>query len=251
MRDGVGHVPQRGDSGSSPRRTPRRIAVARGAPVRPTAPRAGPESHEIHASRSVHVFFSSPGVLVLTSRQPFRNRLASKATCFRHRWYTVRPIFASRIARALLLPRFFLPLHPRLRRRQRSQHQARRLGERPLQVRVADLLAARALHLPGALVRAAHQPGVRQEVADLGEAARCRRSRRAGPAPGSARCPGRCAAGRRSTGSSTLAVFDQVRLQRRRSARRRRRSGPGRRRCSAGCSGGRSGRRSRRVRLAA
>ena len=35
-----------------------------------------------------------------------KNRLASNGCCFRHIWYTARPIFASRIASALRLPRF-------------------------------------------------------------------------------------------------------------------------------------------------
>ena len=50
------------------------------------------------------------------------------------------------------------------------QHQARGLAEGPLEVGVADLLAARSLHLAGTLVAAPHQPRIRQEVADLREA---------------------------------------------------------------------------------
>src|SRR5262245_62379697 len=47
-----------------------------------------------------------------------------------------------------------LPLHPRLRRRQRTQHQTRRLREGPLQVPVAHLATAIPLHLPPTLVLA-------------------------------------------------------------------------------------------------
>src|SRR4051812_14951945 len=50
------------------------------------------------------------------------------------------------------------------------QEQAGRLAEGPAQVGVADLLAARALLLARRLVGAAHQPGVRQELADVVEA---------------------------------------------------------------------------------
>src|SRR5262245_7051960 len=70
----------------------------------------------------------------------------------------------------LLRPAFLrLTLHPRPRRCERAQHQGRRFTERPLQVRVADLAATHAFHLPGALVRARHQPRVGEEVADRGE----------------------------------------------------------------------------------
>src|SRR5262249_40514524 len=39
--------------------------------------------------------------------QPLRKRFTSNGTCLRHRWYTARPIFASRIDNATRLPRFF------------------------------------------------------------------------------------------------------------------------------------------------
>src|SRR5262245_46055017 len=50
-----------------------------------------------------------------------------------------------------------------------AQEQAGGLAEGPAQVGVADLLAPRADLLAGRLVGAAHQPGVRQELADVVE----------------------------------------------------------------------------------
>lgn len=63
-----------------------------------------------------------------------------------------------------------LPLHPTLHRRRRPDHQAGCFAEGPLQMGVADLLAARAFDLARAGMLAADQPAVREEVADLGEA---------------------------------------------------------------------------------
>src|ERR1017187_3788695 len=60
----------------------------------------------------------------------------------------------------LLAALALLTLQPFLRRRQRSQHEASSFGEGPLEVGVADLLAAGALLLAGRLVFAAHQPCV-------------------------------------------------------------------------------------------
>ena len=108
--------------------------------------------------------------------------MASKAACLRHRWYTVRPIFASRIGVGLLrLPRFFSCrcIHA-FAGGERPQHQARRLGERPLQVGVADLLRPPTpFTLPALSCAHAHQPrsttgscptsGKRRDVVDLVE----------------------------------------------------------------------------------
>jgi hypothetical protein len=101
-----------------------------------------------------------------------RNFPASNGTCFRRGWYTVRTIFASRMAWAFFTPRFFpLGLHPLLGRVERPEHQRGGLRGRPLQVGVPELAAAEPLDFAGALVRAQDQPGVRQEVPDVGEPA--------------------------------------------------------------------------------
>src|SRR5262249_11364131 len=72
-----------------------------------------------------------------------------------------RPLLA-----VLLLPAG----QPRLGLRGRPQQQARRLGEGPLQVGVADLVPAGALLLAGRLVGTADQAGVGEELPRGGEA---------------------------------------------------------------------------------
>src|ERR1700676_4487427 len=66
-----------------------------------------------------------------------------------------------RPARAALRLLLLLPL---LGPRALSQKQARRLRERPAQMRVADLLTTRPPPLPRRLVRTPHQPRVRQKL---------------------------------------------------------------------------------------
>src|SRR5262245_7587754 len=64
-----------------------------------------------------------------------------------------------------------LLLHPLLGPVAAAQKQAGGLRERPAQVRVADLLATRALLLAGRLVLAADQPGIAEEMTHVGKAA--------------------------------------------------------------------------------
>src|SRR5580765_3680132 len=71
----------------------------------------------------------------------------------KHRAADLRFEDGERFALAALL---LLPRQPRLHRRARPQHQARRLAEGPRQVRVADLLPTEPLHLAGARVLAPH-----------------------------------------------------------------------------------------------
>src|SRR6516162_8225184 len=67
----------------------------------------------------------------------------------------------------LLLP----PGQPALGLLAFAEQQAGRLGEGPFEMGVADFVAAGALLLPGRFVDTADQPGVRQELANLGEPA--------------------------------------------------------------------------------
>ena len=117
-----------------------------------------------------------------------------------------------------------------LHRRHRPHHQARRLAERPLQVGVADLLAARALLLAGARVLATHQPRRTTgscrprgsaDLVDLVEQDQAQDRADAGDGPQQAE-------GHRVV---DLGVLAPGAVPARRSARRRRRSGPGRPRC--------------------
>ena len=71
----------------------------------------------------------------------------------------------------LFLPSLFgLSLHPRFGCREAPQHQRCGLGERPLQMLVADLTSAYSFDLPGAFVGTRHQSRVGKEVPDLGKA---------------------------------------------------------------------------------
>ena len=113
--------------------------------------------------------------------------------------------------RFLLAALLLLPGQPRLRRQAAPQHQAGGFREGPLQMGVADLLAAGAL-TSCRPIRAAQRTSraVRQEVADLGEAADAGRSRRAGPGSGSCRCRGWSAAAQTSPDRRSWRVLDQV-----------------------------------------
>ena len=73
---------------------------------------------------------------------------------------------AERLLLAVLL---LVPGLPGLHRGKVAHEQAHRLGKRPLQMGIADLVAARAQLLARRLVPATHQPGVRQEFADIGK----------------------------------------------------------------------------------
>ena len=76
-----------------------------------------------------------------------------------------RSVIPGQLREALLKADNRPSFSPRLHRQATPEHQAGRLAEGPLQVRVADLLAARALHLAGISCGTPHQPAVGEEVA--------------------------------------------------------------------------------------
>ena len=87
---------------------------------------------------------------------------------------------AQRLLLAVLL---LVPGLPGLHHGIVAYQQTHRLGKRPLQMGIADLVPARAQLLARRLVPATHQPGVRQKFAHLGKATRCRESRTASVSP--------------------------------------------------------------------
>ncbi len=99
-----------------------------------------------------------------------RNRFGSNGVCFRHRAYTARPIFASRIAWARTFDRFLSCrcIHAFAAGKLRNISDATS-PKAHFKWALPIFFPADPLHLAGTLVDARHQPTVTEEVADLGK----------------------------------------------------------------------------------
>src|SRR5262245_56554492 len=140
------------------------------APVRPPAPRHGPAGPHPGRSRSPSLRGDRPrpGCCLLRGEEPF----AVEDLALTQQVVDGSAQASGQGSQGPRLAVFLLAAgQPLLGLLVLAEEQAGRLREGPFEVGIADLVAAGALLLAGRVVGATDQPGVGEELADLGEAA--------------------------------------------------------------------------------